>query len=105
MRKGIEERMGVPVRDVPASRIGEMMDEMEAFGEDCYRLWQVCSQLEEWFLAKWKKSPNEMPEAITTLMRRVEIPRGGETVLAQIRKQAAQLRFADGNQPHGVSIN
>lgn len=105
LRKGIEARMGVSVRDVPASRLGEMMDEMEAFSDDCYRLWRVCDQLEKWLLAKWKQAPCDMPEAITALMACVNVPQGDETVLVQIRKQAAQLRFESGNQPNGVSIH
>lgn len=85
VRAGIEARFGMPARDLPVAMLPELLDTLEHFGDDCYRLWSVCLQLESWLLAQWKQQPDELPPTVKQLMQQVDVPNGPGTVLANIR--------------------
>jgi len=85
LRAGIEARFGVPARDLPVSLLPELLDALEGFGQDCYRIWRVGLELEGLLLSQWSGNPGELPAAVRHHMQRVSVPCGPETVLTKIR--------------------
>lgn len=85
VRAGIVARFGLPARDIPVDRLPELLDTLDDFGDDCYRLWQVSIQIEGWLLDQWRKRGDTMPPEIKALMQQVDVPKGPGTTLASIR--------------------
>jgi len=88
---GIKYRFGSHIRDLPVATLPELLDHLDQFGDDCYRLWAVCMNLERALVDTFKGQPDAMPSEVKTMMAAVHVPSGEGTSPQAIRQQVQAM--------------